>query len=226
MSAASRAPLRSNRTNRTADRVRGRAVSRAVLAVGTAAAALLVSACSSGGTSGGGGQTGFITGSDGIATAKKGERADAPELSGKTVDGGQVDVADFKGKIVVLNVWGSWCGPCRAEAKNLETVYKDTKDQGVQFVGINTRDTSTGPARAFEKDYGITYPSLYDPTGKLMLRFEKGTLNPQAIPSTLVIDREGKVAARTLQALSEEKLRKMLDPFLTDGSAGSGKSEK
>ncbi|GGQ93362.1 TlpA family protein disulfide reductase [Streptomyces flaveolus] len=209
MSAASRAPLRSNRT---AARVRR----RAALTTGAAVAALLVSACSSGGTSGGGGQTGFITGSDGISTAKKGERADAPELSGKTVDGGQVDVADYKGKIVVINVWGSWCGPCRAEAKNLETVYRDVKDQGVQFVGINTRDPSIGPARSFEKDFGISYPSLYDPTGKMMLRFEKGTLNPQAIPSTLVIDRDGKVAARSLQGLSEEKLRKMLAPFLAE----------
>ncbi|MFE5599853.1 TlpA family protein disulfide reductase [Streptomyces coelicoflavus] len=231
MSAASRAPLRSNRSNRstrtaarTSDRGRARARSRAVLAVGAAAAALLVSACSSGGTSGGGGQTGFITGSDGIATAKEGERADAPELSGETVDGGQVDVDDYQGKVVVLNVWGSWCPPCRAEAKNFEKVYQDVKDQGVQFVGINTRDTSTGPARAFEKDYGITYPSLYDPSGKLLLRFEKGTLNPQAIPSTLIIDREGRVAARTLQPLSEEKLRKMLDPYLTDESDGSGAS--
>ncbi|MFE9704608.1 TlpA family protein disulfide reductase [Streptomyces sp. NPDC005930] len=227
MSAASRAPLRSNRTaDRVSDRGRARVRSRAALAVGAAAAALLVSACSSGGTSGGGGQTGFVTGSDGIATAKQGERADAPELSGKTVDGGRVDVADYRGKVVVLNVWGSWCPPCRAEAKNFEKVYQDVKDQGVQFVGINTRDTSTGPARAFEKDYGLTYPSLYDPTGKLMLRFEKGTLNPQAVPSTLVIDKDGKVAARTLQALSEEKLRKMLAPYLADGSADSAASEK
>ncbi|MGV9280200.1 TlpA family protein disulfide reductase [Streptomyces sp. NPDC003730] len=227
MSAASRAPLRSNRTaDRVSDRGRARVRSRAALAVGAAAAALLVSACSSGGTSGGGGQTGFVTGSDGIATAKQGERADAPELSGKTVDGGRVDVADYRGKVVVLNVWGSWCPPCRAEAKNFEKVYQDVKGQGVQFVGINTRDTSTGPARAFEKDYGVTYPSLYDPTGKLMLRFEKGTLNPQAVPSTLVIDKDGKVAARTLQALSEEKLRKMLAPYLPDGSADSAASEK
>ncbi|MFJ8188186.1 TlpA family protein disulfide reductase [Streptomyces sp. NPDC096094] len=219
MSAASRAPLRSNRTAARARR-------RVALTTGAAAFALLATACGSGGTSGGGGNTGFVTGADGISTVDKGERADAPDLSGETVDGGQLDVDDYKGKVVVLNVWGSWCPPCRAEAKNFEKVYQDVKDQGVQFVGINTRDTSTGPARAFEKEFGVSYPSLYDPAGKLMLRFEKGTLNPQAIPSTLIIDREGKVAARTLQALSEEKLRKMLEPFLTDGSDGSAKSAK
>lgn len=183
---------------------------------GAAVAALLLSACGSGGTSGGGGETNFVAGADGIDTAGKGDRAAAPDLSGKTIDGGQLDVADYKGKVVVLNVWGSWCAPCRAEAKNLEKVYQDTKDQGVQFVGINTRDTSTGPALAFEKEFGVSYPSLYDPTGRLMLRFEKGTLNPQAIPSTLVIDRDGKVAARTLQPLSEEKVREMLDPVLAE----------
>ncbi|GEC04765.1 hypothetical protein SSP24_24200 [Streptomyces spinoverrucosus] len=183
---------------------------------GAAIAALLLSACGSGGTSGGGGDTNFVAGADGIDTVEKGERTAAPDLSGKTIDGKQLDVADYKGKVVVLNVWGSWCGPCRAEAKNLETVYQDTKDQGVQFVGINTRDTSTGPAIAFEKEFGVTYPSLYDPTGRLMLRFEKGTLNPQAIPSTLVIDRDGKIAARTLQPLSEEKVREILDPVLAE----------
>ncbi|MGC5039502.1 TlpA family protein disulfide reductase [Streptomyces sp. DT190] len=206
MSAASHAPLRSNRT-------RSRA---ALLTAGAAAAALTLSACSSGGTSGGGGDTNFVLGKDGIATADKGERADAPDLSGKTVDGKQLDVDDYQGKVVVLNVWGSWCPPCRAEAPGFQKVSEDLKDEGVQFVGINTRDTSTGPALAFEKTYKVTYPSLYDPTGKLMLRFERGTLNPQAIPSTLVFDREGKIAARSLQALSEEKLRKMIAPVLAE----------
>ncbi|MEV7078700.1 TlpA disulfide reductase family protein [Streptomyces sp. NPDC093516] len=206
MSAASHALLRSNRT-------RSRA---ALLAAGAAAAALTLSACSSGGTSGGGGDTNFVLGKDGIATADKGERADAPDLSGKTVDGKQLDVDDYKGKVVVVNVWGSWCPPCRAEAPGFQKVSEDLKDKGVQFVGINTRDTSTGPALAFEKAYKVTYPSLYDPTGKLMLRFERGTLNPQAIPSTLVFDREGKIAARSLQALSEEKLRKMIAPVLAE----------
>ena len=212
MSAASHDPQRSNRT-RPSSRTRSRA---ALFTSGAAVAALVLTACGSGGTSGGSGNTGFVTGTDGIATVGKGERAAAPELSGKTIDGEQLDVADYKGDIVVLNVWGSWCGPCRLEAKNFVKVSEDLKDQGVQFVGINTRDTSTKPAVAFEKEYGVTYPSLYDPTGKLMLRFEKGTLNPQAIPSTIVIDREGNIASRSLQPLSEETLRKMIKPILAE----------
>jgi len=209
MSAASSAPLCSNRT-------RGARRRAALTTAGAAVAALLMSACSSGGTSGGGGDTNFVMGKDGISTAKKGERAAAPDLSGKTVDGAQLDVSSYKGKIVVLNVWGSWCPPCRAEAPNFETVYQDLKTKGVQFVGINTRDTSTQNADAFEKQQGITFPSLYDPTGRLMLRFKKGTLNPQAVPSTLVLDRQGKIAARSLAALSEDKLRKMIAPVLAE----------
>jgi thiol-disulfide isomerase/thioredoxin len=198
-----------------ASRSRSR-VRTALLTAGAAVAALTLSACSSGGTSGGGGDTNFIMGADGISTAEQGDRGAAPDLSGKTVDGGQLDVADYKGKVVVLNMWGSWCAPCRAEAPNLEAVSKQLKDKDVQFVGVNTRDTSVQNARAFEKDMGITFPSLYDPTGKLMLRFAKGTLNPQAVPSTLVIDRDGKIAARSLAALSESKLRKMIDPVLAE----------
>jgi thiol-disulfide isomerase/thioredoxin len=194
-----------------------RARSRAVLSTaGVAVAALVLSACSSGGTSGGSGNTNFITGSDGIATVKKGDRQAAPQLSGKTIDGKTLDTADYKGKVLVVNVWGSWCSPCRAEADNLVQVAKATANQDVQFVGLNTRDTSTEPAVAFEKKYAVPYPSLYDPTGRLMLRFKKGTLNPQAIPSTIVIDRDGKIAARALQALSEEKLREMLDPVIAE----------
>ncbi|MFJ7176708.1 TlpA family protein disulfide reductase [Streptomyces massasporeus] len=214
MSAAS-APQGSNRTTRATERTR-RVRRSAVLTASLAATALLVSACGSGGTSGGGGNTNFVTGTDGVATAAKGERTPAPDLSGKTIAGKTLDVADYKGKVVVLNVWGSWCNPCRAEAKYFAKVSKAYADKGVQFVGINTRDTSTGAALAFEKDWGITYPSLYDPTGKLLLRFKKGTLNPQAIPSTLILDRDGKIAARSLSALSEERLLKMLKPVVAE----------
>ncbi|WP_328873071.1 TlpA family protein disulfide reductase [Streptomyces sp. NBC_00287] len=193
------------------------AASRAPLTLaGAVVTALLLSACTSGGKSGGSGDTGFVMGEDGIATVKLGERDAAPDLSGDTVDGKQLDVSSYGGKVVVLNVWGSWCAPCRAEAPSFEKVYQDLKPDGVQFVGINTRDPKAASALAFEKEQGVTYPSLYDPTGKLMLRFEKGTLNPQAIPSTLVIDREGNIAARSLAPLSEEKLRKMIAPVLAE----------
>jgi peroxiredoxin len=209
MSAACRTP---QRPNRTVSRRRRTALTGA----GAAVAALLLTACGSGGLSGGSGSTNFVAGKDGIDTAKKGDRQAAPDLSGKTIDGKQLDVADYRGKVVVLNVWGSWCSPCRAEADNFAKVAKETGSKGVRFVGINTRDTSTTPAVEFEKAHGITYPSLYDPTGRLLLRFKKGTLNPQAIPSTLILDRDGKVAARTLQPLSEDKLHEMLDPVVAE----------
>ncbi|GGQ82629.1 MULTISPECIES: TlpA family protein disulfide reductase [Streptomyces] len=208
MSAASRAPLCST------SRIRSRR-DALTTAAGAAAAALLLSACTSGGTSGGG-DTNFVMGKDGISTVEQGKRDAVPDLSGKTVAGGQLDLKSYRGKIVVLNVWGSWCSPCRAEAPNFQKVSTDLKDRGVQFVGINTLDTSNDNALAFEKQQGVTYPSLSDPKGKLLLRFKKGTLSLQAIPSTLVIDREGKIAARSLAALSEEKLRKMIDPVLAE----------
>ncbi|MFI8794057.1 TlpA family protein disulfide reductase [Streptomyces sp. NPDC055105] len=188
----------------------------ALLAAGAAVAALTLSACSSGGTSGGGNNTNFVTNSGGISTVDKGERRDAPKLDGKDLEGKALDLADYKGKVIVLNVWGSWCPPCRAEANYFAKVANETKGKDVQFVGINTRDPQTEPALQFEKDHNIPYPSFYDPSGKLMLRFEKGTLNPQSIPSTLVIDRDGKIAARSLRALSEDRLRKMVDPVIAE----------
>ncbi|KOV70736.1 TlpA family protein disulfide reductase [Streptomyces sp. MMG1121] len=188
----------------------------ALLSAVAAIAALTLSACGKGGTSGGGGNTNFVTGNNGIATAPVGKRDAAPDLSGKTIDGKTLDVASFKGQVVVVNVWGSWCSPCREEAQYFAKVSRQYEGKGVQFVGINTRDTSTTPAVNFEKENGIGYPSLYDPTGKLMLRFKKGTLNPQLIPSTLIIDKQGKVAARALEALDDTALLKMLKPVLAE----------
>ncbi|MFF2844755.1 TlpA family protein disulfide reductase [Streptomyces sp. NPDC058001] len=206
MSAARRTPQ--SRHTRS-----GRAV---LLSAGAVTAALALTACASGGTSGGSGNTNYITGSDGVATVKKADRKSGPQLDGETLEGKQLDVTDLKGKIVVLNIWGSWCPPCRAEAPGFAKVSKESKAQGVEFVGINTRDTDRAPAKEFEKNFGVTYPSLYDPMGKLMLRFPKGTLNPQSIPSTVVLDRDGKIAVRSLTALSEEKLRSILKPLIAE----------
>ncbi|MGR8009046.1 TlpA family protein disulfide reductase [Streptomyces hypolithicus] len=202
-----RAPRRrSNRTRRAL-------VPAAVAVVG----ALALTACGGdGATSSGSGGAKFVTAKGGISTVAKGDRQDAPKLDGETLDGKKLDTDDFKGKVVVLNVWGSWCTPCRAEAPHFAKVSEETKDKGVEFVGINTRDDSRGPAVTFEKEQGITYPSFYDPIGKLVLRFPKGSLNPQAIPSTIVIDREGKIAARSLSALNAQKLHQMIDPLIAE----------
>jgi thiol-disulfide isomerase/thioredoxin len=182
-----------------------------------AALALTLTACGGDGNkAGGGGNTHFVTGSGGISTVAKTERVAAPKIDGTSLDGKPIDIADYKGKVVVLNVWGSFCGPCRLEAKHFAKVAKETESQGVQFIGINTRDTGKGAAVNFEKDYGIPYPSIFDPIGKLTLRFPKGTLNPQAIPSTVVVDRDGKIAARTLVALDDVKLHKMIDPLIAE----------
>ncbi|MFJ6721173.1 MULTISPECIES: TlpA disulfide reductase family protein [unclassified Streptomyces] len=186
----------------------------------TLASALTLTACGdsdSGKPSGSAGGN-YVAGAGGISTVAKGERTQAPKLDGETVDGKTLDTTTLKGKVVVLNVWGSWCPPCRAEAPYFAKVSKELTDGGkdVAFVGLNIRDNSKQNATAFEENFGITYPSLYDPDGRLILRFPKGTLNPQSIPSTVVLDKEGKIAARTLVALNETQLRSMIDPLLAE----------
>ncbi|MGP3927275.1 TlpA family protein disulfide reductase [Streptomyces sp. 8N616] len=188
----------------------------ALLAAGAAAAALALTACGSGGTSGGSADTKFVAGEGGIDTAKAGDRQLLPEISGKTIEGKALDLADYKGRILVVNVWGSWCAPCRAEMRHLVKVANATKADGVEFVGINTRDPNKPPAEKFQKEFDVPYPSLYDPMGKLMLRFPPGSLNPKAIPSTVIVDREGRIAARALKPLGEAELRKTLEPLIAE----------
>lgn len=180
-----------------------------------AAGALVLTACGEDATSSGG-NTQFVSGTGQLTVVKASDRLAAPDISGETTDGEQLALADYRGKVVVLNVWGSWCAPCRAEAPNLRKVAEDTEDRGVQFVGINTRDLDVANARAFDRSFKIEYPSLYDPSGKLILKFPKNSLSPQAIPSTLILDREGKIAVRALKPLSEKELRKALEPVIEE----------
>ena len=187
----------------------------ALAAVALLAAAGCGSSTAASGTGGGDG-TQFVQGNGAITAVAVGDRKAAPDISGTTLTGEKLSLSDYRGKVVVLNVWGSWCSPCRAEAPGLEKVYESTKAKGVQFLGINTRDPDEAPALAFERSFEITYPSLYDPAGKLILKFPKGSLMPQAIPSTLVIDRRGRIAVRALTALTAEELRSALDPVIAE----------
>lgn len=195
---------------------RRRLLRGAAALAGAAAFALAATACSTSTAPQGGGGKNYVGGTGEISTIEQGHRTAAPELSGKTVDGAQLSLADYKGKVVVVNIWGSWCPPCRAEAPHLAEVARQTKSQGVEFVGINTRDLQTAQAKAFEKEFDIPFPSLYDPAGDLLLRFPKGSVNPQAIPSTLILDRQGKIAVRALKELSAAELHKALDPVVAE----------
>jgi thiol-disulfide isomerase/thioredoxin len=111
-------------------------------------------------------------------------------------NGKEIDLKDYKNKVVVLNVWGSWCGPCRKEAKELQELYVKNKDSGVEFIGINIRDSKVS-AEKFITNFGITYPNIFDRDGVKLLGF-KDTLPANAIPSTVLVDKNGKVAARQL----------------------------
>lgn len=105
----------------------------------------------------------------------------------------------MRGTVVVINVWGSWCAPCRKEAPELARLATETEPLGVRFLGIDIRDNKSA-AVAFERNYGITYPSVFDPDSRTMLGFK--TLTPRAVPTTYVLDRGGRVAAVSIGPLT------------------------
>ena len=178
--------------------------------------ALLLSACAAADSEGSVSDAGFIAGDGSITAIAASERVDAPSLEGELMSGGTWSLAQERGRVVVLNVWASWCAPCRAEAPILQSLWEEYGDDGVSFIGLNTRD-SPATANSFEKAYGITYPSVVDSDGRLQLRFS-GIAPPQAIPTTLVIDRDGKVAGRILGRASESSLRGLIEPLLASAS--------
>lgn len=146
------------------------------------------------GNTGATGDKGYVDGSGVITVLAEADREKPGPVSGTTLDGEDVTLEEYLGKVVVINVWGSWCPPCRAEADDLAVAADELMPQGVVFLGINTRDNSVETALAFQRAQEVPYPSIFDPGGKNLLAFY-GTLSPNAIPSTVVIDAEGRVAA-------------------------------
>ena len=159
--------------------------------------------------------TGYISGDGSTVLLSPEERGDAISLAGETLDGSKLDIADWQGKPVVVNLWASWCGPCRAEAADLENSYLQFKDQGVEFLGLNTRD-GLAAAKAFNERFKSSYPSIRDEDGQLTLVF--GNLGPAATPSTIILDSKGRVAARILGPTTESELRVVLTAVLESES--------
>lgn len=172
-----------------------------------------------GGTSGtpSGGQV--TAGTSPVAEIAPPERAEPVDISGVDLDGNPLSLADFRGDVVVVNVWGSWCVPCREEAPMLSALSRELAGRGVSFVGIDVRDNVTA-AKAFESRYGITYPSFDDPQARAVLAFQ-GTVPVQAVPSTIVLDRQGRVAARIIGLAAESTLRTLVDTVLAEPRTGT-----
>ncbi|MFC9557304.1 TlpA disulfide reductase family protein [Rhodococcus sp. NPDC056960] len=125
-------------------------------------------------------------------------------------EGKTTSLDDFAGQVVVLNVWGQWCGPCRGEANDLEQVYEETKDQGVAFLGINVRDNQQDKAQDFVIDNKVSYPSIYDPAMRTMIALGQN-YPTSVIPTTIVLDREHRVAAVFLKELLVEDLKPVVE---------------
>ncbi len=143
------------------------------------------------------------------------ERHPGPTLTGRTLEGKQLEPGDFAGHVVVVNAWGSWCPPCREEADDLEAVHRKRRGDGVRFVGVTVKD-NTAAARSFQKRHGITYPSI-DPGDEILLGF-RTSLPAHAPPVTWVIDRDGRVAARVLGAVTQPTLDGLVSDVLAEAS--------
>ena len=131
-----------------------------------------------------------------------------PALSGTTLQGKSLSVS-YPGHVTVINVWGSWCTPCREEAPDFAEAYQKFAGKGVEFVGIDSRDDNAA-ALAYDSQFGIKFPSLQDPNETLVLAL-KQIIPATSVPSTVIVDADGKVAVRALGGITEPELAQEID---------------
>ncbi len=189
-------------------------------ALGAAAlVALVVAGCSSDPNSiaaqaKAGDQKGYISGDGAVETIPAADRLEPVTMDGQLLDGTAWDITSTRGQVLVLNVWGSWCAPCVAEAPDLQKAWEQqqAKKAPVQFMGIDFREEAERGA-AFVDKAGITYPSLSDKPGLLILRLQG---KAPTTPSTLVLDREGRIAARVNGPVDATTLTGLVDDVVAE----------
>ena len=194
---------------------------RRVLTAGVVVAATLgLAACAqdSGATTDVVGQ-GYVSGDGSVRTWDAGERGDVVALTGTDYEGEQVDTGAWLGDVVVLNTWYAACPPCRAEAPDLVDLANDYADQGVHVLGLNGTDAA-GAAEAFQRQFEVPYPSIDDTDGAAVAALQ-GVVPVNAVPTTVLLDRDGKVAARILGLAEGSTLRALVDDLLAEQPGGT-----
>jgi thiol-disulfide isomerase/thioredoxin len=180
------------------------------------AAALVTAALATGALAGCGAESWEkqCTTTNGVIECAPDQRPQVDAVTGELLDGGSYDVANDRGKVVVVNFWGSWCNPCRAEADDLERTYQATKAKGVTFIGVNSRDDRDA-AKAFERGR-VTFPSIFDPDAKVALEFD---VTQVSTPSTLILDRQGRIAAAKRGATVVSELQPLVERIAAESPA-------
>ena len=158
----------------------------------------------------------FVAGNGTITEVPASERGEPVEFSGTSDVGGNLASSDYEGRPLVVNFWYAGCAPCRKEAPDLQALSEKYEPDGVQFIGVNVRD-QVATARAFADTYGVTYPSIIDADrGEALLAFS-GVVAPNAVPTTLVLDAEHRVAARVLgRVTSRSILETLIETVLSE----------
>lgn len=167
------------------------------------------------------GDKGYVSGDGSSASFAPSERTNPVEYSGETETGETFGSDDTLGSVTVVNFWYAGCAPCRAEAPDLVAAYDEFAPEGVKFLGVNTRD-QVEQARQFSAEFGVEYPSIMDnPGGRTVQKSFAGQVPLNAVPTTLVLDAEGRVAHRVLgQLAGESQLRTLINETLDEQSSG------